>query len=128
MLAHTLGNPFKSATVQQFAQHNLWLIGVCCSERSWRETYAQGKRVGTFGDLATVSFYPAHHITMGEGGCVLTDKALLKKLVESFHDSSRTAGASRVRTIPVANGLVGSWVNSPTGMITSTPTLTSAII
>ena len=54
----------------------------------WERTY-QGRKVGTFGDLATVSFYPAHHITMGEGGCVLTDTPMLKTLVESFRDWGR---------------------------------------
>lgn len=87
MLAHTLGNPFDLNTVVDFArQHNLWLIEDCCDAVG--STY-QGKKVGTFGDLATVSFYPAHHITMGEGGCVLTDRPPLKKLVESFRDWGR---------------------------------------
>ena len=87
MLAHTLGNPFDLATVTAFAkQHNLWLIEDCCDAVG--ATY-QGQPVGTFGDLATVSFYPAHHITMGEGGCVLTNKPGLKKLAESFRDWGR---------------------------------------
>jgi CDP-4-dehydro-6-deoxyglucose reductase, E1 len=87
MLAHTLGNPFDLKTVSEFAKkHDLWLIEDCCDAVG--ATY-DGKPVGTFGDLATVSFYPAHHITMGEGGCVLTDKPLLKKLVESFRDWGR---------------------------------------
>jgi CDP-6-deoxy-D-xylo-4-hexulose-3-dehydrase len=71
----------------QFCQeHGLWLIEDCCDAVG--ATY-QGRPVGTFGDLATVSFYPAHHITMGEGGCVLTDQPLLKKLVESLRDWGR---------------------------------------
>jgi CDP-6-deoxy-D-xylo-4-hexulose-3-dehydrase len=75
------------ATVTDFARrHNLWLIEDCCDAVG--STY-QGKKVGTFGDLATVSFYPAHHITMGEGGCVLTESPLLKTLVESFRDWGR---------------------------------------
>jgi CDP-6-deoxy-D-xylo-4-hexulose-3-dehydrase len=87
MLAHTLGNPFDLAAVSAFARkHNLWLIEDCCDAVG--ATY-QGQHVGTFGDLATVSFYPAHHITMGEGGCVLTDRSVLKKLVESFRDWGR---------------------------------------
>jgi CDP-4-dehydro-6-deoxyglucose reductase, E1 len=87
MLAHTLGNPFDLKTVSEFAKkHDLWLIEDCCDAVG--ATY-DGKPVGTFGDLATVSFYPAHHITMGEGGCVMTDKPLLKKLVESFRDWGR---------------------------------------
>src|SRR3954451_18404071 len=69
-LAHPLGNPFALAAVSDFARrHDLWLIEDCCDAVG--STY-QGQNVGTFGDLATVSFYPAHHITMGEGGCVLT--------------------------------------------------------
>jgi CDP-4-dehydro-6-deoxyglucose reductase, E1 len=87
MLAHTLGNPFDLKTVSEFAKkHDLWLIEDCCDAVG--ATY-DSKPVGTFGDLATASFYPAHHITMGEGGCVLTDKPLLKKLVESFRDWGR---------------------------------------
>jgi len=87
MLAHTLGNPFDLEVVIAFArQHNLWLVEDCCDAVG--ATY-QGKNVGTFGDLATVSFYPAHHITMGEGGAVLTDNPKLKTLVESFRDWGR---------------------------------------
>jgi CDP-6-deoxy-D-xylo-4-hexulose-3-dehydrase len=87
MLAHTLGNPFDLGAVTAFARrYNLWLIEDCCDAVG--ATY-EGKSVGTFGDLATVSFYPAHHITMGEGGCVLTDRPALKKLVESFRDWGR---------------------------------------
>lgn len=87
MLAHTLGNPFDLAAVVDFArQHNLWLIEDCCDAVG--ASY-KGQKVGTFGDLATVSFYPAHHITMGEGGCVLTDRPLLKTLLQSFRDWGR---------------------------------------
>lgn len=87
MLAHTLGNPFDLASVTEFARkHDLWLIEDCCDAVG---AAYQGQPVGTFGDLATTSFYPAHHITMGEGGCVLTDRPALKKLVESFRDWGR---------------------------------------
>jgi CDP-6-deoxy-D-xylo-4-hexulose-3-dehydrase len=87
MIAHTLGNPFDLATITDFCKrHNLWLIEDCCDAVG--ATY-NGQKVGTFGDLATVSFYPAHHLTMGEGGCVLTDKPLLKTLAESFRDWGR---------------------------------------
>ncbi len=87
MLAHTLGNPFDVRAVKEFAdRHRLWLIEDCCDALG--STF-EGRMVGTFGDLATVSFYPAHHITMGEGGCVLTEKPLLKTLVESFRDWGR---------------------------------------
>ncbi|MCS7054731.1 MAG: lipopolysaccharide biosynthesis protein RfbH [Thermoflexales bacterium] len=87
MVAHTLGNPFDAQAVVEFVRrHDLWLIEDCCDAVG--ATY-RGKKVGTFGDLATVSFYPAHHITMGEGGCVLTDQSRLKTLVESFRDWGR---------------------------------------
>jgi CDP-4-dehydro-6-deoxyglucose reductase, E1 len=87
MIAHTLGNPFDAAAVKAFADHHhLWLIEDCCDALG--STF-EGRKVGTFGDLATVSFYPAHHITMGEGGCVLAEKPLLKTIVESFRDWGR---------------------------------------
>jgi CDP-6-deoxy-D-xylo-4-hexulose-3-dehydrase len=87
MIAHTLGNPFDLATVSKFAKdHELWLIEDCCDALGAR---FNGQHVGTFGDIATCSFYPAHHITMGEGGAVLTDSPKLKTLVESFRDWGR---------------------------------------
>lgn len=86
-LAHTLGNPFDVDAVCAFAhKYNLWLIEDCCDALG--STY-KGRNVGTFGDIATVSFYPAHHITMGEGGAVLTDKPNLQTLIESFRDWGR---------------------------------------
>ena len=87
MIAHTLGNPYDLARVTDFAvKHHLWLVEDCCDAAG--STY-QGKQVGTFGDIATCSFYPAHHITMGEGGCVLTDRPQLKTLAESYRDWGR---------------------------------------
>ena len=87
MIAHTLGNPYNLEAVKAFTeQHNLWLIEDCCDALG--STY-NGQKVGTFGDLATLSFYPAHHITMGEGGAVFTQSNELKKLVESFRDWGR---------------------------------------
>lgn len=87
MLAHTLGNPFNLDVVLDVAErHNLWLIEDNCDALG--STY-RGRPTGSFGDLATVSFYPAHHITMGEGGCVLTNRGQLKRLVESFRDWGR---------------------------------------
>jgi CDP-6-deoxy-D-xylo-4-hexulose-3-dehydrase len=87
IFAHTLGNPFNVAAVSEFARkHNLWLIEDCCDALG--STFG-GRHVGTFGDLATFSFYPAHHITMGEGGCVATNKPQLIKLIESFRDWGR---------------------------------------
>jgi len=87
IIAHTLGNVFDLDAVTAFAkEHNLWLIEDCCDAlgSTWK-----GRRVGTFGDIATVSFYPAHHITLGEGGAVLTDQPSLQMLIESFRDWGR---------------------------------------
>ena len=87
MVAHTLGNPFDVATVAAFAkEHGLFLIEDCCDALG---AEFGGRPVGSFGDLATLSFYPAHHITTGEGGAVLTDNKALAKLVESFRDWGR---------------------------------------
>ena len=87
MIAHTLGNPFDLDAVTAFVkEHKLWLVEDCCDAVG--ATY-RDRLVGTFGDLASVSFYPAHHITMGEGGAVLTNAPLLKTLLESFRDWGR---------------------------------------
>jgi CDP-6-deoxy-D-xylo-4-hexulose-3-dehydrase len=87
MIAHTLGNPFNLDAVTAFAKkHDLWLVEDCCDALG--ATY-RGKPVGTFGDVATVSFYPAHHITTGEGGAVMTNKPALQTLLESFRDWGR---------------------------------------
>jgi CDP-6-deoxy-D-xylo-4-hexulose-3-dehydrase len=86
-IAHTLGNVFDLDAVTEFARkHKLWLIEDCCDAlgSTWK-----GRLVGTFGDIATVSFYPAHHITMGEGGAVLTNRPDLQVLIESFRDWGR---------------------------------------
>jgi CDP-6-deoxy-D-xylo-4-hexulose-3-dehydrase len=86
-IAHTLGNTFDLDAVTAFARrHNLWLIEDCCDALG--STY-KGRNVGTFGDIATLSFYPAHHITTGEGGAVLTDKPALQVIIESFRDWGR---------------------------------------
>lgn len=86
-IAHTLGNPFNLEIVMEVAKkYNLWVIEDDCD--SLGATY-KGKKTGSFGDLATVSFYPAHHITMGEGGAVLINNAKLKKIAESFRDWGR---------------------------------------
>lgn len=87
MIAHTLGNPFNLNVVMEIARkYNLWVIEDDCD--SLGATYGE-KKTGTFGDLATVSFYPAHHITMGEGGAVIINNASLKKIAESFRDWGR---------------------------------------
>lgn len=97
MLAHTLGNPFDLDKVMAVAkQHELWVVEDCCDAlgSNYAPAYINGERgeprhVGSFGHLATCSFYPAHHITMGEGGMVFTSDRELKKIVESFRDWGR---------------------------------------
>ena len=87
MIAHTLGNPFDLGEVMRVAEkYNLWVIEDCCDALG--ATY-RGKGVGTFGHIGTLSFYPAHHITMGEGGAVFTDKPRLKRVIESMRDWGR---------------------------------------
>src|SRR5579862_8479342 len=87
MIAHTLGNVFNLDAITAFCKkHNLWLVEDCCDALG--STY-KGRKVGTFGDIATVSFYPAHHITTGEGGAVLTNKPALTVLIESLRDWGR---------------------------------------
>ncbi len=87
MLAHSLGNPFNLDVVTALCKKfNLWLVEDCCDALG--STY-RGQMVGTFGDIATLSFYPAHHITMGEGGAVFTNHDELKTIAESFRDWGR---------------------------------------
>lgn len=87
VLAHTLGNPFNIKKVKEICnKYNLWLIEDCCD--AFGTTY-NNQKVGTFGDIATLSFYPAHHITIGEGGAVLTNNPILKKAMESIRDWGR---------------------------------------
>ena len=87
MLAHTLGNPFDLSVVRALCdKYKLWLIEDCCDALG--STY-NGQMVGSFGDIGTLSFYPAHHITMGEGGAVFTNNPALKRIVESFRDWGR---------------------------------------
>jgi CDP-4-dehydro-6-deoxyglucose reductase, E1 len=87
MLAHTLGNPYNLEVILALAKkYNLWLIEDCCDALG--STY-KGKFVGSFGDIGTLSFYPAHHITMGEGGAVFTSNDELKMIIESFRDWGR---------------------------------------
>nr|MBP9683008.1 lipopolysaccharide biosynthesis protein RfbH [Bacteriovorax sp.] len=87
MVAHTLGNPFDVKKVKAFCDaHKLWLVEDCCDAVGAK---FDNQLVGTFGDISTVSFYPAHHMTMGEGGAVLTSNPRLKKIAESFRDWGR---------------------------------------
>jgi CDP-6-deoxy-D-xylo-4-hexulose-3-dehydrase len=86
-MAHTLGNPFDLEGVMQLAEkHNLFVVEDTCDAVGAK---FNGKPVGSFGDLSTASFYPAHHMTMGEGGCVMVKKASMKKIVESLRDWGR---------------------------------------
>lgn len=87
MIAHTLGNPYNLKVVKEFTKkHDLWLVEDCCDALG---SEYNGKKVGSFGDIGTLSFYPAHHITMGEGGAVFTNNAMLKLCIESFRDWGR---------------------------------------
>ena len=87
MIAHSLGNPFNLKAVMEFCKkHNLWLIEDNCDALGSRYN---GQLTGTFGDIGTLSFYPAHHITMGEGGAVFTNNSKLKMIIESFRDWGR---------------------------------------
>lgn len=87
MVAHTLGNPFDAARLKAIAKrHNLWLIEDCCDALG---ATLNGQHVGTFGDIGTLSFYPAHHITMGEGGAVFTGHPVLRRAMETFRDWGR---------------------------------------
>jgi len=87
MLSHTLGNPFDVAAVKSFCdKYNLWLVEDCCDALG--ATF-DGQMVGTFGDVGTLSFYPAHHITMGEGGAILVNSRQMKTIAESFRDWGR---------------------------------------
>ena len=91
MIAHTLGNPFDIKAVKKFCEkHNLWLIEDNCDALGTKYTIdGVTKFSGTWGDIGTSSFYPPHHMTMGEGGCVYTDNPLLNKIVKSFRDWGR---------------------------------------
>ena len=87
MLAHTLGNPFNVKKIKEICEkYNLWLIEDSCDALGSK---FNNQNVGTFGDLATLSFYPAHHITMGEGGAVFTNSKKLERIAESFRDWGR---------------------------------------
>ena len=91
MLAHTLGNPFDLQAVKEFCKkHDLWLVEDNCDALGTRYTIdGEEKFTGTVGDIGTSSFYPPHHMTMGEGGAVYTDNALLNKIIRSFRDWGR---------------------------------------
>jgi CDP-6-deoxy-D-xylo-4-hexulose-3-dehydrase len=87
MIAHTLGNPFNVKKIKEICEkYHLWLIEDCCDSLGSK---FDNQNVGTFGDLATLSFYPAHHITMGEGGAIYTNNKKLERIAESFRDWGR---------------------------------------
>lgn len=91
MIAHTLGNPFDLASVKSFCnKHNLWLIEDNCDALGTKYTInGETRFTGTWGDIGTSSFYPPHHMTMGEGGCVYTNNVILSKLIQSYRDWGR---------------------------------------
>jgi CDP-4-dehydro-6-deoxyglucose reductase, E1 len=106
MLAHSLGNPFNLKVILEICKkHSLWLIEDNCDSLGSRYN---GQLTGTFGDIGTLSFYPAHHITMGEGGAVFTNNAELKMIIESFATGGEIVIANQVKTIHVVNVFVGS--------------------
>lgn len=118
VMAHTLGNPFDLDRVRHLAdKYNLWLIEDCCDALG--ATF-RNQHVGTFGDIGTLSFYPAHHITMGEGGAVFTNNSKLKKLWSPSVIGVETAGVSLVRTIPAVNVSSGNWEGCRKVMIINT--------
>jgi CDP-6-deoxy-D-xylo-4-hexulose-3-dehydrase len=128
MVAHTLGNPFDLASVKAFCdKHNLWLIEDNCDALGSRYLLnGQWRYTGTIGHIGTSSFYPPHHMTMGEGGAVYTNHVELKRIVESLRDWGATAGALPARTTPAATASASSLVSCPLATITSTSTPTSA--
>ena len=106
MLAHSLGNPFNIKVVMDICRkHSLWLIEDNCDALGSRYN---GQLTGTFGDIGTLSFYPAHHITMGEGGAVFTNNHELKLIAESFRVGGEIATARQVKTTLAANVSAGS--------------------
>jgi Predicted pyridoxal phosphate-dependent enzyme apparently involved in regulation of cell wall biogenesis len=101
MIAHALGNPYNLKAVKAFTEkYNLWLIEDCCDALG---SEYNGQRVGSFGDVGTLSFYPAHHITMGEGGAVFTNNGQLKKLLNRFVIGEEIVIANLVVIILVVN-------------------------
>ena len=122
--AHTLGNPFDIDAVTAFARkYDLWLIEDCCDAVG---SAYKGRKTGGFGDLATTSFYPAHHITMGEGGSVLTQKPAMRTLVESFRDWGRDCWCAPGKDNTCGKRFDWQLGDLPHATITSTPTRTLA--
>ena len=118
MIAHTLGNPFDLDAVMDLARrHDLWVVEDCCDALG--STY-RDRKVGTFGHIGTLSFYPAHHITMGEGGAVFTDDDLLRRASNRCGIGGGTATAPRDARTPAESASNGSWAICRPATITST--------
>jgi len=112
-IAHTLGNPFDVDKVMEFAnKHNLWVIEDCCDAVG---ATVNGKKVGTFGHIATVSYYPAHHMTMGEGGAVLTNLSKLFVIARSFRDWGRDCWCEPGKDNTCGKRFTGNHGNLPYG-------------
>lgn len=109
MITHTLGNPFDLREVKAFCEcHNLWLVEDNCDALGSQYTIGDiTKYTGTWGDIGTSSFYPPHHMTMGEGGCVYTDSPLLNMLIKSYRDWGRDCSCPREWIIYAATDLMG---------------------
>jgi len=117
MVAHTLGNPFDLAAVKGFCdRHDLWLIEDNCDALGSRYSYrGEWRNTGTIGDLGTSSFYPPHHMTMGEGGAVYTDNPLLKRVVDSFRDWGRDCWCPSGRDNTCSNRFAQQFGDLPVG-------------
>jgi CDP-6-deoxy-D-xylo-4-hexulose-3-dehydrase len=129
LIAHTLGNPFALKEVTAFCRkHRLWLVEDNCDALGARYTIG-GKTAytGTWGDIGTSSFYPPHHMTMGEGGCVYTDNLTLHRLILSYRDWGGTAFALPAGTIRAATVSTANTGCCPQGTTTNKCTATSAI-
>ena len=125
MVAHTLGNPFDLKTIMDFAKkHDLYVVEDTCDALG---AEYDGKKVGTFGDIGTLSFYPAHHITMGEGGRFIATAQSSSVRWSAFVIGDATAGVTPARTIPVRKGLNGNLASCHTASTTNTPTAILAI-
>lgn len=112
-LAHTLGNPYNlDAIMELVEEHDLWLIEDCCDALG---SYYKGRMVGNFGHIATCSFYPAHHITMGEGGCVFTNDELLAKAAKSIRDWGRDCYCSGGESNTCGKRFTGRYGSLPEG-------------
>ncbi|MDR2259621.1 MAG: lipopolysaccharide biosynthesis protein RfbH [Azoarcus sp.] len=113
ILAHTLGNPFAAEEIRAIAdKHRLWLIEDCCDALG---STHRGKKTGTFGHIATLSFYPAHHITMGEGGALVTSDPALKRAAESLRDWGRDCHCAPGRDNTCGRRFRGQWNKLPAG-------------